>query len=315
MYEQLLTLDKLQITAPGSNLLNIVLALVMYGVALGVSPKRFKDVFTKPKSILLGLVGQWILLPAATYLLVICLRSYITPMVAMGMILVASCPGGNISNFMTSLAKGNSELSVSMTAITTTCAPIVTPLNFTLWGTLYVNFFMKRGIEVPYLHIPFNEIVVTVVMLLGIPLILGLLTTHYLPKVAEKIKKPIKILSVIIFIAMIIVAFVGNLNQFDGFKDFYENIKWIFLIVLVHNAIALSIGFLLGTIFKSDKPDRRALTIEIGIQNSGLGLILLFSPAFAGQNALGGMMFVTAWWGIWHIVSGLLVATLFQKIK
>ena len=315
MYEQLLTLDKLQITAPGSNLLNIVLALVMYGVALGVSPKRFKDVFTKPKSILLGLVGQWILLPAATYLLVICLRSYITPMVAMGMILVASGPGGNISNFMTSLAKGNSELSVSMTAITTTCAPIVTPLNFTIWGTLYVNFFMKRGIEVPYLHIPFTEIVVTVVMLLGLPLILGLLTTHYLPKVAEKIKKPIKILSVIIFIAMIIVAFVGNLNQFDGFKDFYENIKWIFLIVLLHNAIALSIGFLLGTIFKSDKPDRRALTIEIGIQNSGLGLILLFSPAFAGQTALGGMMFVTAWWGIWHIVSGLLVATLFQKVK
>jgi len=315
MYEQLLTLDQIRITPPEGNILNIVLALVMYGVALGVTPGRFKDVFTKPKSILLGLVGQWILLPCLTYLLVILLRDYITPMIAMGMILVASCPGGNISNFMTSLGKGNSELSVSMTAVTTTCAPVITPLNFTLWGNLYVNFFMKRGIEVPYLRIPFSEIAISVIILLGIPLVLGLLTTHFLPKVAEKIKKPIKIISVIIFIAMIIIAVIGNLNQFNGFSDFFQNIKYIFVIVLIHNALALGIGFILGTVFKTSKPDRRALTIEIGIQNSGLGLILLCSPIFAGQTALGGMMLVTAWWGIWHIVSGLLVATLFQKIK
>ena len=89
MYEQLLTLDQIRITPPEGNILNIVLALVMYGVALGVTPGRFKDVFTKPKSILLGLVGQWILLPCLTYLLVILLRDYITPMIAMGMILVA----------------------------------------------------------------------------------------------------------------------------------------------------------------------------------------------------------------------------------
>lgn len=315
MYEQLSTLDNLKITPPEGGLLNIVLALVMYGVALGVVPSRFKHIFTKPKSILLGLFGQWLLLPALTYLLVICLHGYITPMVALGMILVASCPGGNISNFMTSLAKGNNELSISMTAVTTTCAPIITPLNFTFWGNLYVNFFMKRGLDIPYLRIPFSEIVITVLLLLGIPLVLGLLTSHYLPKVTEKIKKPIKITSVIIFIAMIVVAFIGNLNQIGSFEHFYENIKWIFIIVLIHNALALSIGFILGTIFKTSKIDRRALTIEIGIQNSGLGLILLFSPAFAGQTALGGMMFVTAWWGIWHVISGLTVATLFQKVK
>ena len=218
MYEQLSTLDSLKITPPEGGLLNIVLALVMYGVALGVVPSRFKHIFTKPKSILLGLFGQWVLLPALTYLLVICLHGYITPMVALGMILVASCPGGNISNFMTSLAKGNNELSISMTAVTTTCAPIITPLNFTFWGNLYVNFFMKRGLDIPYLRIPFSEIVITVLLLLGIPLVLGLLTSHYLPKVTEKIKKPIKITSVIIFVAMIVVAFIGNLNQFGSFE-------------------------------------------------------------------------------------------------
>ena len=139
MKEHLQTLDTLSINL-GSNdmvLVNFILAFVMFGVALSIRVSTFKSILKKPKSVTLGLLLQWFALPALTCLLTIVLNPIITPMVALGMILVASCPGGNISNFLSSLSKGNVELSVSMTAITTLFASIITPLNFWFWGTHY----------------------------------------------------------------------------------------------------------------------------------------------------------------------------------
>lgn len=132
MYEQLLNLDPIRInfSAGGMRVINIVLALVMFGVALGIKPAEFKNVFVRPKSAILGLICQWILLPAMTFLLIMLFKNYVTPMVAMGMILVASCPGGNISNFMSSLSKANTELSVTLTAISTSAATFMTPFSF-----------------------------------------------------------------------------------------------------------------------------------------------------------------------------------------
>ena len=294
------------LNAGGMNTINIVLAFVMFGVALGIRPRTFVDVFTKPKSVILGIVCQFILLPLFTFLLAISLKGSISWTMAMGMILVASCPGGNISNFISSLSKANVELSVSLTAISTALAIFTTPFNFWLYGNLYLK---ASGIAstLPQLSIPLWDVFKTIVILLGIPLTLGILTAHFFPKVAEKLKKPFQYFSILFFIAMVVLAFMGNIDAF------LKCIKYIFLIVLVHNLLALLIGWCVGKVSKVSKEDRRTLTIETGIQNSGLGLVLLLGTGiFANFPPHGGALVITAWWGIWHIVSGLGTSALFR---
>ena len=159
---------------------------------------------------------------------------------------------------------------------------------------------------IPELHIPLSEIFTTIVIILGIPLILGILCAHYLPKVTAALKKPMTYLSIAFFIGLVLIAFGSN------FGVFIQCIKYIFLVVLVHNLLALGIGFGTSTLLKTPYKDRRTITIETGIQNSGLGLALLlnpniFDPAIWANN--GGMLVITAWWGVWHIVSGLALAT------
>ena len=302
MYEQLLGLDNVRInfSAGGMHVVNIVLAFVMFGVALGIRLQMFKDVLRHPKSVILGLFCQWVALPAVTFLLVILLNKYITPMVAMGMILVAACPGGNISNFMSQFSKGNTELSISLTAVTTAFSTVVTPFNFAFWGGLYANFNMQAGHALKDLQIDTFQMFETVFLLLGVPLLAGGLVVKFLPKVAEILKKPLQYLSILFFVAMVVMAFSNNVSLF------LQHILFIFFLVLVHNSMALLTGFGLSTALKIPRADRRSLTIETGIQNSGLGLVLLFNPKiFPPDLAIGGMLFVTAWWGIWHIISGL----------
>lgn len=299
-------LDTIDVTmGGGSNVLNIVLALVMFGVALGIKPATFIDIIKNPKSILTGIACQLVLLPSLTLLLIICLGDFISPMIALGMILVASCPGGNISNFITSLSRGNTELSVSLTAFNTAACVFTTPLNFSFWGGLYLKFAEKRMV-LPELEIPFWEIFKSIVILMGIPLVLGILCAQYLPKFTAKIKKPFQYFSIAVFIVMVIAIFTGN------FDAFMKCIKYIFLIVLIHNLLALGIGFSTSTLLKLPYKDRRTVTIETGIQNSGLGLILLLNPAIFPDSGAwannGGMLVITAWWGVWHIISGLTLA-------
>jgi BASS family bile acid:Na+ symporter len=312
MKEQLEALNSISINfgEGGMAIVNIILAFVMFGVALGIKPRTFKDVFANPKSVIVGVLSQWVALPAVTFIIALALSPWITPMIALGMILVASCPGGNISNFVSSLSKGNIELSVSMTAITTAFAPIVTPFNFFLWGTLYSHIISIKA-DIPTLVIPFMPMLEQILLLLGVPIVLGLLFSRYFPNATKKITKPAQILSVLLFIGMVIVSFSQN------FQLFLDNIFYVFFIVMIHNACALGSGFVLGTLTRVSTADRRSLTIETGIQNSGLGLILLFNtsifPAEIWHGHYGGMLFITAWWGIWHIVSGLTVAYLFRR--
>ena len=301
-------IDNINVTlnAGGMNTINIVLAFVMFGVALGIKPRIFIDVFKQPKSVLLGMCCQLVLLPALTFILAILMKDWISPMMGLGMILVASCPGGNISNFMSSLSKANIELSVSLTAISTALAVILTPANFYFWGNLYLNTANIAG-EVPTLVIPLWDVFKTIFILLGIPLTLGILTSQFLPGFAEKLKKPFQWVSIIFFIVMVVLSFAGNIDAF------LKCMKYIVLVVFIHNLLALAIGFTVGTAFKVPYKDRRTLTIETGIQNSGLGLVLLLGTSiFAGFPPHGGMLVITAWWGIWHIISGLTVSTIFN---
>ena len=304
-------IDSIDVTlnAGGMNTINIVLAFVMYGVALGIKPGLFKEVFRKPKSLILGMCSQLVLLPLLTFLLALAFGRWISWTMALGMILVASCPGGNISNFMSSLSKANVELSVSLTAISTALAILMTPFNFWLYGNLYLHFSNVAS-EVPQLVIPLWDVFKTIFILLGIPLTLGVLTAQFLPKVAEKMKKPLQWFSIVFFVAMVVLSFMGNI------KAFLQCIQYIFLVVLIHNLLALSIGFGIGSTFGVPKRDRRTLTIETGIQNSGLGLVLLLGTnLFAGFPPHGGTLVITAWWGIWHIISGLTVSTAFHRYE
>ena len=305
-------LDNLDVHMGGNGgmiALNIVLAIVMFGVALGIKPKTFIDILKSPRSVIIGIVCQLLLLPALTFLLTITFKNWLSPMISLGMILVASCPGGNISNFITSLSRGNTELSVSLTAFNTAACVFTTPLNFAFWGNMYINFAGKRDMVLPELQIPLSDVFVTIVVILGIPLILGILCSQYLPKLAISLKKPMQYLSIAFFIAMVLIAFGGN------FGVFIKCIRYIFLVVLVHNLLALGIGFGTSTLLKTPYKDRRTITIETGIQNSGLGLALLlnphiFNPEIWANN--GGMLIITAWWGVWHIVSGLTLAWLWR---
>ena len=312
MKEQLEALNAISINfgEGGMMIVNIILAFVMFGVALGIKPQTFKDVFTNPKAVITGVLLQWVGLPAVTFAIALILSPLITPMIALGMILVASCPGGNISNFMSSLSRGNVELSVSMTAITTALAPVATPFNFFLWGSLYSHIISIKG-DIPMLVIPFFPMLWQILLLLGVPIVLGLLFSRRFPNATKKITKPAQVISILLFMGMVVVSFAQN------FQIFLDNIFYVFFIVMLHNACALATGYFGSRLAKLPEPDRRSLTVETGIQNSGLGLVLLFNAAIfppeMWHGQYGGMLFITAWWGIWHIISGLTVSYYFRR--
>ncbi|WP_340111200.1 bile acid:sodium symporter family protein [Maribellus mangrovi] len=310
MKEALEVLDhiRLNFSPTGLFALNVTIAFIMFGVALDIKFEHFKELAMRPKAVLVGVISQFFLLPAVTFLFILVLNP--TPTVALGMILISACPGGNISNFMSAMAKGNLALSVSLTAIATLAATFMTPINFALWGKFYINFYNSSGatdLLVP-IKIEFVQMVQTVVILLGIPVVVGLLFSQYLPKLTAKIRKPIRQLSILIFIAFVIILLSAN---FDHFRRF---IHLVFLIVLIHNALALLSGYSISSLARLPRIDRRTITIETGIQNSGLALVLMFNPKiFPPELELGGMTIIAAWWGVWHILSGFGVAYLMSR--
>lgn len=284
------------------NMMNFAIAFIMFGVALSIRPEHFRILFTHPKPVVLGVVSQYIVLPALTYLLVQIIRPS-TP-VAMGMILVAACPGGNVSNLISSLSKSNVTLSVSLTTITTVLSLVMTPLNFAFWGSLYAQ---HSPLLVP-ISIDPVEMFRTVFLILGIPVLLGMFVGMRYPRFSKKMDKTIQMASVIFFIGFIVAALAGN------FHIFLDYIHLIFLLVLLHNGLAFLGGYALPKFFKVNEVECRTISIETGIQNSGLGLALIFNPRiFPPELQLGGMSMVAAWWGIWHIVAGLILAFYWRR--
>ncbi|MDZ4253185.1 MAG: bile acid:sodium symporter family protein [Sulfuritalea sp.] len=277
--------------------LNAIIGLVMFGVALDLKVADFKAVLTMPKPVIIGLVGQFVLLPAFTFLLVLLIKP--APSIALGMMLVASCPGGNISNFLTHYARGNTALSITMTAISTVVAIVMTPLNLSLWGGLNPETakILKEVALDPL------DMLLAVFLLLGLPMIVGMWAGHRFPNVVERAHKPVKIFSIAVFGIFVLGALAAN------WRYFLDYVGFVVIAVFLHNGTALLTGYSAAKFAGLPERDRRAVSIEVGIQNSALGLILIFN-FFDG---LGGMAIVTAWWGIWHIISGLTVATLWSK--
>lgn len=283
---------KINFDSTGLWVLNIALAVVMFGVALGIKVDDFKQLFKTPKLLFLGILSQFILLPLLTFILIIIIKPQ--PSIALGMMMVTACPGGNISNFMTHLAKGNTALSVSLTAFATLLAIFMTPFNFQFYGSLYEpTAQILKDVELN----PF-ELIKLVLLILGIPLVLGMLFRYKNESLANKLSKVLKPFSILVFGLIVVIAFSNNIDVFNNY------IEHVLLIGILHNILAILLGFMVAKLFKLSFFNQKTLAIETGIQNSGLGLLLIFTFF----NGLGGMAILAAFWGIWHIISGLTFA-------
>ena len=283
---------KINFDTNGLWVLNIALAVVMFGVALGIKVDDFKLLLKTPKLLLVGILSQFILLPLLTFVLIIGIKP--EPSIALGMMMVAACPGGNISNFISHLAKGNTALSVSLTAFATFIAIVMTPFNFQFYGSLYepTSQILKEVELNPF------ELIKIVVLILGIPLVLGMFFRSKNPQMATKLSKVLKPFSIIVFALIVVIAFSNNINVFNNY------IQHVLLIGIFHNALAIILGLMVSKLFRLSFTNQKTLAIETGIQNSGLGLLLVFTFF----NGLGGMAILAAFWGIWHIISGLTLA-------
>ena len=280
-------------------LLNVVLAIVMFAIAIDLTSDNFKALLRAPKALLIGLASQFLVLPILTFLLVLVMQPQAS--IALGLILVAACPGGNLSNFITHRAGGNTALSVSMTGMASVLAVFLTPINVALWGGLYEP---SRAI-LQEIAIDPVQVATTVVFILVLPLTVGVMLNTHFPRITGKIRTPMQWLSLAIFIAFVSIAFINN------WQNFVHYIGFIAILVVLHNGLGLFGGFATASLTGLSAYDRRAITIETGMQNSGLGLVLIFT-FFDG---LGGMALVAGFWGVWHAISGILLARYWPRVE
>lgn len=282
---------------PGSlMILNVVLGLIMLGIALDVSPKDFKVVIKYPKTFALAILAQLVILPAVTFGLTFLLP--IGPSMALGMILVASCPPGNISQVLTHRAGGNVALSVSMTAVGNLIYIFFMPMSIAFWGSLHPTArTLLNDVSLDPI-----KMLLEIFLIIGLPFIVGLFLRAKFAAFAKKIQPTVKWFSLIALVGFIIGALVGNWSVFVTFLGI------IILVVAVHDVVALAIGY--GTAYFGGlgTRERKAITFEVGIRNAGLGLGLIF----LFFDGLGGMAIVAGWWGIWDIIAGLILATVWS---
>ena len=277
--------------------LNVALAFIMFGVAMDLVPGDFRRLLKDPKAPLVGLVAQFLILPALACPIALWLAP--TPSMALGLMLVAACPGGNVSNWLTLMARGRLEISVGMTAVSTMAAVITTPLNLAFWGSRSP----ETAALLQEMSLSPLDMVGTVALLLVVPVIAGMSVRYWLPRFAKRIKPIMAVLSFLFFSAIIVIGFASNLSVFT------VAISAVFIPVAVLNATGLSLGYGAAALMGLPEADRRAVSIEVGIQNSGLGLVLVF----AFFNGLGGMALVAGWWGIWHMVAGFTLAAFWRR--
>jgi BASS family bile acid:Na+ symporter len=287
----------LNFSPSGLMVLNLVLAIVMFAIAIDLKTDDFRKLLRAPKPLLTGLVSQFVLLPAVTFCMVLAFAP--PPSIALGLMLVAACPGGNISNFITHRAGGNAALSVSMTGFATVAALILTPLNIAFWGGLYepTRVILRETAIDPL------SVAITVGIMLVLPLCLGILLNSRRPDLTARLRSPLQFISMGIFIGFVALALAANWGFFLQFAGA------VALLVALHNALAFTTGYLAASLMGLSEFDRRSVMIETGIQNSGLGLVLIFG-FFGG---LGGMAVVAAFWGIWHAITGLALAGVLSR--
>ena len=281
--------------------LGLVLASLMFGVALELRLSHFSYVLRRPLPVFTGLLAQCLLLPWATLLATLLLD--LKPGIELGLLLVACCPGGNLSNVITHLARGNTALSVSVTSVSSLLAIITLPFNVAMTASLNPETAAFLSGQMSTLQVDASGIVQGLLLMLVAPLLVGMLLGNLAPRFTARILPGFKRFTMIAFIGFLLVAVIGNRHLL------LDSLGPLLLIVVLHNASALLMGWGTARAFGLGDYDRRALTIEVGMQNSGLALGLIFTQFGAQPD----MALIAALWGTWHIVSGLLLVALWRR--
>lgn len=265
-----------------------LLGIIMFGMGLTLTAHDFKAVFKAPKSVFVGVLAQFIIMPLLALGLATLFR--LPPEMAVGVILVGCCPGGTASNVITYLAKGNTALSVTITTCSTLLAPILTPL---------LTFLLASQ----WLSISAGDMFLSILKIVLLPIIGGLIIRSLFKKQVKKTTKVLPLISVLGIVA--VVAAVVSLNT----ENIVKSGLLMFLVVVLHNGLGLSLGYLAGKILKLKYPDKKAIAIEVGMQNSGLAAALA-TAHFSALAALPSAIF-----SVWHNISGPLLATWWSKKK
>lgn len=281
--------------------LGLVLASLMFGVALELRLSHFLYVLRRPLPVFAGLLAQCLLLPWATLLATLLLD--LKPGIELGLLLVACCPGGNLSNVITHLARGNTALSVSVTSVSSLLAIITLPFNFALTSSLNPDTAAFLSGQMSALQMDAAGMVGGLLLMLVLPLLAGMLLGNLLAQFTARILPGFKRFTMIAFIAFLLMAVLANRHLL------LDSLGVLLVIVVLHNASALLLGWLTARACALSGFDRRALTIEVGMQNSGLALGLIFTQFGAQPD----MALIAALWGTWHIVSGLLLVALWRR--
>ena len=276
--------------------LAFILSLMIFAVALGLRTEHFRFFKDNPKIYLAGVLAQIIGLPALT--LLICYIVNPPASVALGMILIASCPGGNTSNLLALFGRANTALSVSLTATSSLAAAFITPISIIFWSQLYP----PTSALLTEINLDKWSFLQNTLIILALPLLLGMLIARFAPTLSARLQKPLSALAGLGLIVIIIGACLQYLPVF------FQLGLAIFALVIAHNSLAFLMGFLAGVITKANTRSRRALTFEVGIQNSGLGIVILLTQL----GGLGGAGVVAGLWGTWHIIAGLILVALFR---
>ena len=214
------------------------------------------------------------------------------------MILIACCPGGNTSNLLALFGRANTALSVSLTATSSLAAAFITPISIIFWSQLYA----PTQSLLTDINLDKASFLQNTLMILAPPIIIGMFMARFAPSLSAKLQKPLSAIAGLGLIAII----VGACLQY--IPVFFQLGITIFALVIAHNGLAFLMGYLSGVISGADKPSRRALTFEVGIQNSGLGIVILLTQL----GGLGGAGVVAGLWGTWHIIAGLILVGLFR---
>ncbi len=279
--------------------LYLTLGFIMFGVSLGITKATFISAFRKPKLLLLGLFSQWILLPFLTWLLILVAKP--SPGIACGMFLLAAVPGGNVSNFISKIAGGNVSLSIMLTFFSTGLSFFLTPLIFGLWCSLYAPVVpLKQSFSLEP-----AEVMKTLLFLSVIPVTLGILLSTRKPSLAQQIDKPVNLLSGLLFLAFLVGAILQNLESFAAHVD------KVFFYVLIMNGLAFAAGWAVSKLAGLKTPEVKSISIETGIQNAGLALVLILQ--FFNRN--GEAALAAAFWGVWHIFSGVIWGLFLRRMK
>lgn len=261
-----------------------MLGIIMFGMGMTMSASDFKSVLHSPKAVGIGVAAQFLVMPGLAYLL--CKLFALPPEIAVGVILVGCCPGGTASNVITFMAKGNTALSVACTSVSTLLAPVLTPAIFYVLASQWVD-------------INAWSMLLSVLQVVLVPILMGLIVRSLFQKQAEASAQLMPLISVAAIVAIVAAIIGGSKAQI------LESGLLILAVVALHNALGCLLGFWAARIFQLPYADCKAVSIEVGMQNSGLGVALAAahfaaSPITAVPSAI---------FSLWHNISGSILAS------